>query len=209
MWFQCNKLPFINWHWLWGLCFSPISETITSLRQAHLSLSCSEFFSMLSFSANSISSRAARPMLTAVGLAEVRWHRDSLMKVTGSSPPAPARSCTARLRQPTMAMAGAPRTWRKSKRTVMITVWSSSLVSMPTSIGSLPVVMRIINLVSPQSLKWMITELKVLTTALTELISSELEWFLSAFRLHYHHPSAYGTFLHSHTLSHSDTLSKV
>lgn len=76
----------------------------------HLSLSCSEFFSMLSFSANSISSLAARPMLTAVGRAEVRWYRDSLMKLTGSSPPAPARSSTARLRQPTMAMAGAPRT---------------------------------------------------------------------------------------------------
>lgn len=78
----------------------------------YLSRSCSPPFSMLSFSVNSISSRAARPILTAVGRAEVRWHSDSLMKDTGSSPPAPARSSTARLRQPTMAMAGAPRTWR-------------------------------------------------------------------------------------------------
>lgn len=83
-----------------------------SVHQCHLSLSCSVFFSMLSFSVNSMSSRAARPMLTAVGRAEVRWHRESLMKETRSSPPAPARSSTARLRHPTMAMAGAPRTCR-------------------------------------------------------------------------------------------------
>lgn len=70
------------------------------------------FFSMLSFSVNSMSSRAARPMLTAVGRADVRWHSESLMKDTRSSPPAPPRSSTARLRQPTMAMAGAPRTCR-------------------------------------------------------------------------------------------------
>ncbi len=84
----------------------------SSIPNRHLSRSGSVFFSMLSFSVNSISSRAARPMLTAVGRADVRWHSESLMKDTRSSPPAPARSSTARLRQPTMAMAGAPRTCR-------------------------------------------------------------------------------------------------
>lgn len=49
-----------------------ILNPVTPCNYPHLSLSCSEFFSMLSFSANSISSLAARPMLTAVGRAEVR-----------------------------------------------------------------------------------------------------------------------------------------
>lgn len=68
------------------------------------------------------------------------------MKFTGSSPPAPARNSTARLRQPTMAMAGAPRTCQEEQG-------ESQHRGAPFVSGAdfiLPVFMSIINLSAPQ-----------------------------------------------------------
>lgn len=132
------------------------------------------------------------------------------MKVTGSSPPAPARNSTARLRQPTMAMAGAPRTWKRRKRRVSIASWSSSMVSVPTSDSSLPHFMRVINLFAPRSYERVIAEPKVFMTSWTEMISSMLGVIsLATIRLHYHDItfSAYGTFLHSDTHTQAQTCS--
>lgn len=63
----------------------------------------------------------------------------------------------------------------KEKMTVVITAWSSSLVSMPTSERLSLSFHEDYNLAPPQSFKWMTMEPKVVTTAITEMITSELE----------------------------------